>query len=401
MEKQKVLNLVKQPSTFKLVIPEEVERKIRHLCQKVPNLEWSGTLFYTHEGSMEDNSLVITCKDIFVMDIGSAAYTEFDMSPEVISYMCDKPELLDMQMGLIHSHNNMSTFFSGTDTATLKEEGRDRNHFVSLIVNNAGTYTAAITRRVKSTKTVHEVYTYGTFNDESVSSAKEYVEESEHLEYFMLNIVKEGVSYTFNDLDKRLEEIRKRKSSSTPSKGVVIGTNGIITPKKDIIGKLADDVKVNHAPSLFSQEELSQIGSGSIMESEPPRVVLDTDNDTIPFVVHDIPREDLESALLQLITGSIVIRDPSKIDIKKWVESMPKLFGERFGVDEDAFSKYQVWADSFVEFLITDKEPDGITAHEEADYMASFAVNLYQELEALPQNRYIEILKSLTEQWIQ
>lgn len=83
------------------------------------------------------------------MDIGTQAYTEFDMNPDVIAYMCENPELLDCQMGLIHSHNNMSTFFSETDTATLKEEGRDRNNFVSLIVNNAGTYTAAITRRVK------------------------------------------------------------------------------------------------------------------------------------------------------------------------------------------------------------------------------------------------------------
>lgn len=108
MEKQKDLSLVKKQSTFKLVIPIEVERKIRYLCQKIANVEWSGTLFYTHEGSMEEGNLVITCKDIFVMDIGSQDYTEFDMSPDVISYMCDNTELLDMQMGLIHSHNNMS-----------------------------------------------------------------------------------------------------------------------------------------------------------------------------------------------------------------------------------------------------------------------------------------------------
>ena len=36
------------------------------------------------------------------MDIGSQAYTEFDMSPDVIAYMTDHPELLDCQMGLIH-----------------------------------------------------------------------------------------------------------------------------------------------------------------------------------------------------------------------------------------------------------------------------------------------------------
>ena len=37
------------------------------------------------------------------------------------------------------------TFFSGTDLNTLQEEGSDMNNFLSLIVNNAGQYTAAIT----------------------------------------------------------------------------------------------------------------------------------------------------------------------------------------------------------------------------------------------------------------
>ena len=51
---------------------------------------------------MEEENLVITCKDIYVMDIGTSAYTEFDMSPDVISYMTDNTDLLDCQMGLIH-----------------------------------------------------------------------------------------------------------------------------------------------------------------------------------------------------------------------------------------------------------------------------------------------------------
>jgi hypothetical protein len=56
-------------------------------------------------------------------------------------------DLMDCDQGLIHSHNSMATFFSSTDDSTLVEEGKDRNFFVSLIVNNAGTYTAAVTRK--------------------------------------------------------------------------------------------------------------------------------------------------------------------------------------------------------------------------------------------------------------
>lgn len=101
MEKT-IVPLIKKSSTYKLKIPINVEEKIRHLCSKVSNVEWSGILFYTYEGSMENNDLVIICKDIYVMDIGTSGYTEFNMSPEVMSYMCDKSELLNTQCGLIH-----------------------------------------------------------------------------------------------------------------------------------------------------------------------------------------------------------------------------------------------------------------------------------------------------------
>lgn len=85
-----------------MIISEEVEKKIRYLCQQIWDDEWSGILFYKPEGSFEDNTLVIKCTDIYVMDIGTSAYTVFDMSPEVANYMTFNPELLDCQMGLIH-----------------------------------------------------------------------------------------------------------------------------------------------------------------------------------------------------------------------------------------------------------------------------------------------------------
>lgn len=97
-----LISLEKHTDTYKLVIPADVEKKIRHLCNKISQVEWSGTLFYTHSGSYEDGNLEIRCVDIFPMDIGSSTYTEFDMSPDVIAYMTDHPGLLDCQMGLIH-----------------------------------------------------------------------------------------------------------------------------------------------------------------------------------------------------------------------------------------------------------------------------------------------------------
>lgn len=108
---KKALSLEKHTDTYKLVISADVEKKIRHLCNRISQVEWSGTLFYTYSGSYEEGTLEIRCVDIFPMDIGSQAYTEFDMSPDVVAYMADHPELLDCQMGLIHSHNNMAKQF--------------------------------------------------------------------------------------------------------------------------------------------------------------------------------------------------------------------------------------------------------------------------------------------------
>lgn len=53
------------------------------------------------------------------------------------------------------------TFFSGTDTSTLEKEGLDNIHFLSLIVNNAGEYTAKITKQVKHN--ILNVPEYSTF----------------------------------------------------------------------------------------------------------------------------------------------------------------------------------------------------------------------------------------------
>ena len=97
--------MIKNPTSFKLNIPEEVESKIRHLCSRVSTVEWSGTLFYTVKGSLDDGSFEITCLDICVMDIGTSGFTEFKDSEEIIAYRLEHKETLlkeGVYEGLIH-----------------------------------------------------------------------------------------------------------------------------------------------------------------------------------------------------------------------------------------------------------------------------------------------------------
>ena len=384
-----VISLVQKSGTYnyKLIIPAEVERKIRFACQKVWSTEWSGTLFFTHEGSFENNDLVIRCVDIYIMDIGTQAYTEFDMNPDVIAYMCENPELLDCQMGLIHSHNNMSTFFSGTDTATLKEEGRDRNNFVSLIVNNAGTYTAAITRRVKS-KQVKESVSYEFFGDGEKHDTKEYVSSADEIEWFYLKIEKEGENYSFPDMAARLEEIKqakaeraeKAKKAQTPVyqggyKPVIANSYGTKAGPANLVKKEADKKDLNQRTLFDDVDDLPF-----------------EDEYDIPYGQVTFDKTTLKSLVLQLITGSIIISNDSKIDITKWAKSMPTLYEKRFGKGKAGMDNFKIWAETYTEYLtwyITDEKLEEL-GFDETEICAICAHDMIEELTKLPENDYIK-----------
>lgn len=385
-EIKKEIELVRKSDTFKLIIPQEVEQKIRYVCSQIWKDEWSGTLFYKPEGTFEDGSLTIRCVDIYVMDIGTAAYTEFDMSPEVISYMTENPELLDCQIALIHSHNQMEAFFSQTDINTLKEEGIDRNHFVSLIVNNAGTYAAAITRKVKALKTITETYSYPTFENKEIENTKTYEVESEELEAYKLDVVFEEEIQ--QDLKNRLEEIRKTKAEKAKQTPVVF-TKSLKSESPfipyDKHNKQEEPelpLKYNHGYN-FDYEYMDGTDSQS--------------TDTYSHIKFN--EDTVKSLVLQLLTGSIIIPNTSKIDINKWVKGMVPLYEKRFGIGKEGLKVFKAWAETYVEFLcwfsvdptfeklkLDDEESASICARDIIEQLSTLPKNIYI-------NEYINLLK--------
>ena len=382
-----LISLEKHTDTYKLVIPADVEKKIRHLCNKISQVEWSGTLFYTHSGSYEDGNLEIRCVDIFPMDIGSSTYTEFDMSPDVIAYMTDHPELLDCQTGLVHSHNVMPSFFSGTDTATLREEGNDRNHFVSLIVNNAGTYTAAITRKLSIKRVISSTYTYRTFDDIEKEGMRTSEVREEVIAYNYLDIIKEGeVIEPFQEIDQRLEAIRIAKAKPAPTKAPLSTgpyKSNILPYAPPVYINNNNEEKLTYQPSLFDKE---------YMESEPPRVVpKETGKSDIT-----IPASLVKSISLQLITGSIAIADVSRIDPNKWAEQMVKLFDRRF---ENDLTLFGLWAELMVEFVVTNFVPDEYAKLED-EYISELCQAVYMTLDKLPKNKYIKEIQDALFLWM-
>lgn len=87
---------------FDLTISERLERKIRFLCDKFPETEWSGILFYKYvSGTLENRNLALEAKDFCLIDVGTKCYTEFETTPEVLGYQIEN-DLLDCFWGIMH-----------------------------------------------------------------------------------------------------------------------------------------------------------------------------------------------------------------------------------------------------------------------------------------------------------
>lgn len=137
------------------------ESKIRTACQQFPSREWSGAAFYkiTYLNGKDKDSaslsdIRIDVLDFCLQDIGSAAYTEYDLDENTASYLADHIDtLLGAKIALLHSHNSMKAFFSGTDLNTLHEQASQCNNVLSIVVNNDGNYVAKFTQK----ETVHQV----------------------------------------------------------------------------------------------------------------------------------------------------------------------------------------------------------------------------------------------------
>ena len=103
------LSLQNNPNSYTLIVEESLEFKIRKLLKDIHNIEWSGILFYTIEGSL-DTTITVKCKDLLPLNIGSGSFTSFEVDAKIVSYVAEH-ELYDCMQGLIHSHHNMAKQF--------------------------------------------------------------------------------------------------------------------------------------------------------------------------------------------------------------------------------------------------------------------------------------------------
>lgn len=272
----------------------------------------------------------------------------------------------------------MATFFSGTDRNTLIEEGMDMPHFLSLIVNNAGVYTAKITRRV-SLQT--SKITYPTFGGESKSEEVEST-VNEYLEAFPLEIdiqedtsIKDEVTQRIKEIEAEKTAVRETNFSSYTKEEDTFsdGEDGVFSTRKFPLQRTPIQ------PTLFPSEEIfSSKTDGS-------------------WVNIEVPQELAQRLLIQLVTGSITAGYSDKFDIEKWCSSvMERAFLRRFPDPQD----FENWLDHYIEFLTwyTDwKEVE----NEDSDMIAkAVAAKLLNMCEQLPDNKVLDAIKFKLEEEI-
>lgn len=272
----------------------------------------------------------------------------------------------------------MQTFFSNTDLNTLEAEGKDRNHFVSLIVNNAGVYTAAITRKVTIERTANDIIKYKTFEDNDVTETEVKTENKEFIHYFNLNIKIEQ-SNIDNTFFNRINEIKNKKYNNYKTYGFIDRISDTNIPLLSNNNKsLNNEIKEPELP--FEKFNYSKENNKNQIEED--------DSEFKPLI--NIDDSVITSIVYQLLTGSIVITNKNNIDINKWVKGMKSLFTKRFGQGEAGFRKFKAWADSYIEFLCWFSLEDEYSNYEPDILASEVAEKIIQKLEQFEKNKYIE-----------
>lgn len=131
---------------IKLTITKEVQDAIDYMHKVCPkNTEWSGTIIHKAIDPFDPTAEIVV-EGFLPMDIGTASYTEFKPSDSIHDLYDAYPQLEEggYVMGTMHTHHNMSAFFSAVDTKELQDNSKHYPYYLSLIVNYSGEYTAKI-----------------------------------------------------------------------------------------------------------------------------------------------------------------------------------------------------------------------------------------------------------------
>lgn len=236
---------------------------------------------------------------------------------------------------------------SGQDQAMLVQEGTDRNIFVSLIVNNAGTYTAGITRKIAS-KIVEEKC-YRTFGNKEICKPVESY-NTQYIEWYDLEVIKEEDTPEFPELQDRLLQIAEHKKALEEDE-----RRKAYSSYPYIISKVDNDIPKSQL-SLFAESDDIDVPivHNPIDESHP----IEPNEDGVEF-----DENIIENCIVKILTGDInADNNVTKLTIAKansnllYQRTFPKFDDFKYFAEGFLDIIIQTWAELAV--IITDENID-------------------------------------------
>lgn len=210
--------MIKLGTIGKIIITENLKKQIDYYHKKIGAKEWSGTLFFNHtKGNIHKlKDLEFTATNLYLMDIGSATFTNFENGPEVVkAFDCIGDTDLSSLRGFIHSHQTMAAFFSGTDVQELVDNAPNYGFYISLVVNMSEEYVCKI---IFPTETQVDTIRESTIRDANgiakkvktrVKSTKtEFLDGDLEIVFETINNVEEWVANRISEITAKKEAAR-------------------------------------------------------------------------------------------------------------------------------------------------------------------------------------------------
>ena len=131
----------------KLILPADVLASITYMHSLYGSNEWSGVLLYERTSGKDITDFIFKVKAIYPLALGTTAFVEGGQGRgemDIMQMYDDVPDSMNLRSGFIHTHHNMTTFFSTTDCDELTDNTEGYDCYLSLIVNFSGQYTARL-----------------------------------------------------------------------------------------------------------------------------------------------------------------------------------------------------------------------------------------------------------------
>lgn len=336
---------------------------------------------------MENDDFCLRAEDMLLLDIGSSTFTKWETCPEIMTYEVEHPELLNCKEGFIHSHNRMSTFFSGTDNDTLLEFGQEYANLLSLIVNNAGTYNAIYTVHYSEKKISKGVRTIYSSNGTREVQFESPESSCNVVDGYIMKVEIEHREKSFQELDADIDDILKKKEEEK-KKQQTSYKSAFSIPTKPWSDKSWWDDNDDYYPPYDNSKQLALFEAPLHYQDEATGLPL-PDPKTI------------RKKTSQLITCSVMTDDDFDYSDESEIKSVSSKLDNELPPEY-----YDSMVESFIDLLVTDRldefYPEDVIRDNSSEYLQDTIIfSILTELEGCPEFPKLPVLKDELENYLQ